>query len=68
MTSIRARLLSSLPVFALRQQEMAISPVNAARGGTWFTVDCENSLFEAEPKFCVFTPKKNSVDLTIPVI
>ena len=47
---------------------MAISPVNAARGGTWFTVDCENSLFEAELKFCVFTPKKKYADSTIPVI
>jgi hypothetical protein len=49
-------------------KKMAISSVNGARGGTWFTDDCENSLFEAELKFCVFTPKKNSVDLTIPVI
>jgi hypothetical protein len=47
---------------------MAISSVNGARGGTWFIDDYENSLFEAELKFCVFTPKKNSVDLTIPVI
>jgi len=49
-------------------KKMAISSVNGARGGTWFIDDYENSLFEAELKFCVFTPKKNSVDLTIPVI
>jgi len=37
-------------------QKMELSSVNPVRGGTWFTEDCENTLFEAELKFCIFYP------------
>ena len=41
---------------------MAISPVNAAREGTWLTDDTEKSLFGSEPKFSVIRVKKRGVD------
>ena len=44
---------------------MAISPVNAAREGTWLTDDTEKSLFGSEPKFSVIRVKKRGVDSRI---
>ena len=43
-------------------KKMAISPVNAAREGTWLTDDTEKSLFGSEPKFSVIRVKKKGVD------
>ncbi len=47
----------SLLVVARRSQKMPLFPVNPAEEGV-FGSDIENSLFEAELKFCIFTPKK----------
>ena len=58
ITRIRALMPISLLVVARRQPENATFSSEPCREGPVFGSDSENSLFEAELKFCTFTPKK----------
>ena len=57
----------SMLVVARRLPENATFSSEPCRGGPVFGSDSENFLFEAELKSCIFTPKKNYADSTIPV-
>jgi hypothetical protein len=50
----------SLLVVARRLPENATFSSEPCRGGPVFGSDSEKTLFEAELKFCIFTPKKYS--------
>jgi hypothetical protein len=56
-----------MSVFEQRLPENATFSSEPCRGGPVFGSDSENFLFEAELKFCIFTPKKKYADSTIPV-